>query len=75
MTMGLSRALAKGPLSSGASNMSMGKICGSLGGFLGSSVGWWIGSGGGMMTAFAVSMVGTGLGIWAGRRLADNLVS
>jgi hypothetical protein len=56
-------------------DMSMGKICGSLGGFLGSSIGWWIGSGGGMMTAFAVSMVGTGLGIWAGRKFADSLVS
>ena len=55
--------------------MSMGKICGSLGGFVGSSIGWWIGSGGGMMTAFIVSIIGTGLGIWAGRRVADNLVS
>ena len=55
--------------------MSIGKICGSLGGFVGSSVGWWIGQSGGMMTAFAVSMLGTGLGIWAGRRIADNLTS
>jgi hypothetical protein len=55
--------------------MSMGKVCGSLGAFIGSSVGWWIGSGAGMMTAFAVSMIGTGLGIWAGRKLADHLVS
>ena len=55
--------------------MSMTKICGSIGAFVGSSVGWWIGSGAGMMTAFALSMVGTGLGIWAGRKVADNLVS
>ena len=55
--------------------MSMTKICGSLGAFLGSSVGWWVGSQAGMMTAFVVSMIGTGLGIWAGRRIADNMVS
>jgi len=28
-----------------------------------------------MMTAFVVSMIGTGLGIWAGRRIADNMIS
>lgn len=59
----------------GSLDMSMTKICGSVGAFVGSSVGWWIGSGAGMMTAFALSMVGTGLGIWAGRKLADNMVS
>lgn len=77
MTMGFGECslAAARPFSSGASKMSMGKICGSLGGFLGSSIGWWIGSGGGTMTAFIVSIIGTGLGIWAGRRVADNLVS
>ncbi len=55
--------------------MSMGKICGSLGAFVGSSIGWWIGSSAGTMTAFIVSIIGTGLGIWAGRRVAENLVS
>ncbi len=41
-----------------------------LGSTIGSSLGWWIGSPGGTMMAFFVSMVGTGFGIWAGRRLA-----
>ena len=55
--------------------MSIGKICGSIGGFLGSSIGWWLGQPGGMMTAFMVSMVGTGLGIYAGRKVAASLDS
>ena len=53
--------------------MSIGKICGSIGAFLGSSIGWWAGQSGGMMTAFMVSMIGTGLGIYAGRKIAANL--
>ena len=40
---------------------------------LGSAIGWWIGEQfGGVMTAFIVSMIGFGLGMWAGRRLADH---
>jgi uncharacterized protein YcfJ len=73
--MGAVTPLTVRDIPEGDTNMSMTKICGSIGAFLGSSVGWWIGSGAGMMTAFALSMVGTGLGIWAGRRIADNLVS
>ena len=36
----------------------------------GSAVGWWLGSFVGIMTAFIVSMVGFGVGMWAGTRLA-----
>jgi len=36
------------------------------------SVGWYIGESVGMFTAFALSMVGTGVGIYAGRRLAQH---
>jgi hypothetical protein len=40
---------------------------------LGSAAGWWLASDLGIMTAFIVSMVGFGLGMWAGARLARNL--
>ena len=41
-----------------------------LGATVGSYAGWALGSTVGFMTAFMVSMVGTGLGIYAGRRVA-----
>lgn len=43
---------------------------------IGGSVGWWVGDalGGGIMGAFIVSMVGTGLGIYAGRRIANHYI-
>ena len=43
-------------------------ICATVGGALG----WWAGSYVGFMTAFFISMVGTGFGIYAGRQLADR---
>lgn len=49
------------------------KILGTLGAFIGSSLGWWLGARVGMMTAFMVSMVGTGFGIYAGKKLADRV--
>lgn len=39
---------------------------------MGSYVGWWLGAFVGVMTAFIVSMVGTGIGIYAGRRVAQH---
>lgn len=36
----------------------------------GSGIGWWIGNKVGFMTAFALSMVGTGLGMYYGIRFA-----
>ena len=38
-----------------------------------SAVGWWIGARVGIMTAFLVSMVGLGVGIFAGANLARRL--
>lgn len=43
-----------------------------IGSFAGSYAGWWLGAHGGIMTAFLVSMVGTGAGIFAGRRIAER---
>lgn len=37
-----------------------------------SSIGWWMGARFGIMTAFIASMIGLGLGIWGGARLADH---
>jgi hypothetical protein len=43
-------------------------------GFVGASVvgtvGWWLGERVGFMTAFSLSMLGTGIGLYAGRRAA-----
>jgi uncharacterized membrane protein YeaQ/YmgE (transglycosylase-associated protein family) len=50
----------------------MGKLLGFVGATVGSYLGWWIGSSYGIMTAFIVSMVGTGVGIYAGRRVASH---
>jgi putative Mn2+ efflux pump MntP len=40
--------------------------------FILSSLGWWAGSGIGLFTAFALSMVGTGVGIYFGKQLAER---
>jgi hypothetical protein len=40
---------------------------------LGSAIGWWLGAHFGIMTAFIVSMVGFGFGMWGGARLAGHL--
>ena len=45
-------------------------------GFLGMSIGgwigWWAGEHVGLMTAFMLSMVGTGAGLYFGRRFANG---
>ena len=43
---------------------------------IGGGVGWWVGEalGGGIMGAFIVGMVGTGLGIYVARRIADHYI-
>jgi uncharacterized protein YcfJ len=44
------------------------KLAISLGATIGGAIGWWLGAFAGTMTAFVVSMVGTGFGIYAVRR-------
>jgi hypothetical protein len=51
----------------------MGKLLGFVGATLGGAVGWWIGDQVGMMTAFIVSIVGTGVGIYLGKRVAAQI--
>lgn len=43
-----------------------------IGATLGGWVGWFAGTRFGIMTAFMLSMVGTGAGIYAARRWADS---
>ena len=39
---------------------------------VGGAIGWWLGESYGFMTAFMVSMVGTGIGMYAGFRVAER---
>lgn len=43
-----------------------------IGTTIGSGIGWWLGQKIGIMTAFALSMVGTGLGMYYGIRFARD---
>ncbi len=43
-----------------------------LGAIVGSTLGWWLGSFVGIMTAFIVGMVGTGFGIYLGTRITRH---
>jgi hypothetical protein len=51
----------------------MRKLLGFVGMTVGSGLGWWAGAHLGTMTAFMLSMVGTGAGLYAGGRGADRL--
>lgn len=51
----------------------MTKLLGTVGGFVGSYAGWALGAPVGIFTAYVVSTVGFGLGIYAGRRAAAHL--
>ena len=43
-----------------------------IGATAGGAIGWWAGSFVGFMTAFFVSTVGTGVGMYYAKRFADN---
>jgi len=49
---------------------SMGKVLAFIGATFGGALGWWLGDRVGLMTAFLLSMVGTGAGMYAGVRFA-----
>ena len=49
------------------------KLFGFVGATVGGYAGWALGALAGPFTAFVVSMVGTGFGMYWGRRLAQNL--
>lgn len=50
----------------------MKKLLGLVGSTVGSAAGWWLGAHVGIMTAFFVSIIGTGAGLYAGVRMADK---
>jgi hypothetical protein len=52
----------------------MTKLMGFLGSTIGGYAGWALGAPFGTMTAFMVSIVGTGLGIYLGRRVAQGML-
>jgi hypothetical protein len=51
----------------------MSKLITLLGASVGGAIGWWLGAPVGIMTAFVVSMLGTGVGVYVGRRVAASL--
>ena len=52
----------------------MSKVLTILGASVGGAIGWWLGARVGTMTAFVLSTLGTGVGVYAGRRIAESLV-
>ncbi len=50
----------------------MGKVIGFAGAAVAGTAGWWLGHHVGLMTAFMVSTVGSGVGLYAGRRFARD---
>jgi hypothetical protein len=53
----------------------MTKLFGFLGATAGSALGWWAGAPVGTMTAFMFSTVGTGVGLYLGRKVGDHYAS
>ena len=51
----------------------MSKVLSLLGATLGGAIGWWLGARIGTMTAFVVSILGTAVGVYAGRRIAASI--
>ena len=52
--------------------MNMGKLFAFIGATVGSYAGWFIGAKVGITTAVMLSFVGTGFGIYYGRKIASN---
>jgi hypothetical protein len=52
--------------------MDMNKLASFVGMTVGGAIGWYAGSLVGFMTAFVLSCVGTGVGLWAARRVAQQ---
>lgn len=59
-------------LRSGLEGGGMEKLMGFVGATVGSLVGWYLGDLVGFTTGVVLSMVGTGFGLWAGRRLTQR---
>jgi hypothetical protein len=51
------------------------KLLGFVGATIGGYAGWWVGAKIGLMTAFLVSVVGTGVGMYYGAKFARDRAS
>jgi F0F1-type ATP synthase assembly protein I len=49
----------------------MTRLAGFIGSAVGGTIGWWLGAYVGTMTAFMLSIVGTGAGIYVARRVVS----
>lgn len=54
--------------------LAMGKLFSFVGATIGSYAGWYMGAKVGFTTAFILSMVGTGIGMYFGHRIAKDYV-
>jgi uncharacterized membrane protein YeaQ/YmgE (transglycosylase-associated protein family) len=54
--------------------MTINKLVGFIGATVGSYAGWFLGARVGMMTAFMLSVVGTGLGIFVSQRIVRDML-
>ncbi|MFL5496106.1 MAG: hypothetical protein ACJ8DC_17105 [Gemmatimonadales bacterium] len=52
----------------------MSKLLAWVGASVGGAVGWWAGDRIGLFSAFILSMLGTGAGLYLGRRMAEVLI-
>ena len=50
----------------------MGRLMWFVGANVGGAFGWWLGSAAGLFAAVALSALGTGVGIYAGHRIARD---
>jgi hypothetical protein len=50
----------------------MTRLVGFIGATVGSALGWWAGAPVGITTAFMLSAVGTGVGLYLGRKIGDH---
>jgi uncharacterized membrane protein YeaQ/YmgE (transglycosylase-associated protein family) len=52
----------------------MSKLLGILGATIGGAIGWWLGALMSTMAAFFLSVLGTAVGVYAGRRVAATFM-
>jgi uncharacterized membrane protein YfcA len=57
------------------SDRTMSGFCAFVGATVGSGVGWWLGSPGGLMWEYLLSVVGTAVGVYVGRWFAAEYLS
>ena len=64
--------LSRGVASPAADNLGMERMVGVVGTLIGSWIGWKIGAPLGMIAAFVISTIGSGVGLYFAKRMARN---